>query len=193
MIARTLLPLAAAAIVGACAVPASAVTTDRCKTAGRQTVAVNRELRVLSRGDTTSVCLRRTGRSTPIFTADGLYTFGGVLALAGHRVGYATQYTPECKADCPPTVSTRYETGVFDAARRVHRVLATEPTNRLVLAPSGTVAWLTGSDADAVLHYADRYGRRTLDTGAIPAASLKRSGTTLRWTHAGAARSATFA
>lgn len=175
--------------------PASAAgPRDRCQTPGRQTVRVTGTLRLFTKGgDATYACVRASGRVTRLFEADGIYRTGAILDAAGRRVAYSLSAVPECKADCPLGVGATFATVVIDAVTRRRRTLTREPVAGLVLATSGTVAWLTGSATAAELHLADRAGRRLLDSGEIPARSLKASGGRLAWTNAGRPRSAAFA
>lgn len=167
---------------------------NRCAAAGSETLLSTPLLRVYSDADQAAdvVCLRATGRRTPLFDDDGLLSSGEIAAVAGRYVAYVFSESPACKAACPPDVTGTSGSAVANAATGRIRQLEPFVVARIVLAASGAVAWLSPPApgfGSRTLSIWDAKGRRRLDQGAIAPASLRRSGGRLRWTNGTVARS----
>jgi hypothetical protein len=150
-------------------------------------------------------CLQASGR--PWALATGINVPDGYLAvvrLAGDFVAFGAYEGSACAryGMCPPGYSPSLTTAVVDlrtGARRDFHLADPRGTpvagHALVLNSRGSIAWIgcpVGCDAGRELHTIDAQGNHLLDTGALDAASLRLSGSTLSWTNAGAPRSATL-
>lgn len=157
---------------------------DRCNVPNVRTVALTPQLRVLQDdGDGYYYgCERRTGRRTLLWEQDDLYVAGAVRAVAGPFVAYRYSTSPACKADCPPEVRGTNTTAVTDVRTGRLRDLADEPVYKLLLRPSGTVAWVTGARPQSLLSMWELGGPSTLlDEGDVRALRARKS--LLTWTN----------
>jgi hypothetical protein len=187
--ALCVLLILAAAALGAADAPAAYVHRDKCNLDGPRTVALTKQVRVFADHDVYYACLRATGKKTELFASDGIYTDGVVRRAAGRHVAYEVSEIPACKADCPPDVHATAITSVIDAKTGRVRDLHNGPIATLILRPSGSVAWLTGSPPDAELNLWTAT-RRTLDSGDISDVHVE--GVRLVWTKAGTRLSTSF-
>jgi hypothetical protein len=167
---------------------------DTCAGGVREVIGTYPEVRIVRvrGGDAVYACSRTSGRLTPLYPEDDLYATGTVRAVSGRHVAYDSTEIPACKADCPPGVVTTATTAVVDALTGVRRVLVAATADVVRLTPSGAVAYLVGAPPHATLSAWDADGRRTLDHGAVAAASVVLTGTELRWSTGGVPHAATL-
>jgi hypothetical protein len=186
--------LCALALLTVCA-PASGAYRhrDRCNLPDVRTVALTAQLRVFQDGGFGYYygCERRTGRRTLLWEQDDLYVAGEVMAVAGPFVAYRFSTTPGCKADCPPDVHGSSLTAVTDVRTGRRRELTGEHVYRLLLRPSGTVAWVSGVRPDSLLSmWAPGGPSELLDEGDIHA--VRREKSLLTWANGDGPHSVPF-
>jgi hypothetical protein len=112
------------------------------------------------------------------------------LRLVGHIVGSVQHSTDiSCKDQCPPGYQPTSAVVQVDDLRRHLRRSAPLNGNLLghdlLLARSGTAAWLEGSSGNARLQKLGGAGEQLIDQGNIDQASVKLFGSTLSWTKDG--------
>jgi hypothetical protein len=140
-------------------------------------------------------CLRIQGRRLRLGERyDDRYVLSSTVShfrLAGKFVAVLRSSTDiSCKADCPPGYQpTRTWVAATDLASGQVRSADTPGLfgDVLVLATTGTAAWLEGAAGAATLQVLDQRGERTLDKGDIPPSSVRLAGTQLSWTRDGQA------
>jgi hypothetical protein len=162
---------------------------DPCRKKGTTTSRQTKEIRVYS-DDLGSyyACSRKNRHRVLLYDDDGEYDTGIVAAIAGRYVAYESSSLPTCKEACPPGVNGSASTAVVNVRTGKQRSLASSGVDRLVLAPSGAVAWVlpsTAAGGGKELWVWDAAGRRLLDSGNVAAASLRLSGGTVSWTKDG--------
>jgi hypothetical protein len=93
----------------------AAAQKPRCRAAAASRI-IERTHRVLvyKRDDSVIACQRPNGRRWFLGTDDGLYNLVTIDAVTNRTVTYTVDYTPECKADCPPGVSGGHSTHRID-------------------------------------------------------------------------------
>jgi hypothetical protein len=130
---------------------------------------------------------------------DDNYVLSGTVShirLTGNFVAVLRSSTDiSCKADCPPDYQpTSTSLAVTDLASGQVRVTGTPGLfgDVLVLATTGTAAWLEGRAGAATLEVLDQHGERMLDQGDIPPSSVHLAGTQLSWTRDGQVHTATL-
>jgi hypothetical protein len=185
----------AAALSATAATGASAATRhDRCVHRDTSTVALTKVQRVyVDETGSYFACVRKTGRSTELFTADNLYTSGTIRAVNGYFVAYEWSEVPACKADCPPGVDGTDDTMVTDARTGKARTLGDGSVRGIQLLASGTVGFVVYSaSVGAELAVWPATGaRRLLDTGRITA--VRSTAGRIHWKNGSEAKSAAFA
>jgi hypothetical protein len=185
--------LALLVLAGAVAAPtagAGAPPRDRCHRPDVRTVALTGQLRVVADDDTGFyyACLRSTGRRTLLWEQDDLYSTGVTRAVAGRFAAYTVGTSPACKADCPPDVHGSVSTAVTDARTRRTRQLSDASVWSVRLAPSGTVAWASGS---TLMLWPLGARREVLSTRNVH--DIEVSGGRLRWSDDDGSHSTPFA
>jgi len=176
--------------------PAAAKSSDPCVKKGRYTIQANHDVRIFGTRSTGSVfaCSRQSGRITFLHPENDEYSGGIVRKVAGRFVAYSIVQVPSCKAACPTDQAGSVDTFVLDARSGRERAIAGSDVFALVLTRSGAAAWLTGVAPSALLQTWDAAGNTyALDSGDIPADSVKLSGGELRWTNGGDPHAVPFA
>jgi hypothetical protein len=186
----------------ALATPAAAASKPSCSMRASKTVASSSTARVFTvksrKADTGNVlygCLRSVGRRVRLAenTDDELYTYTAFskVGLNGRFVVFQYEAADvSCKADCPPDYApVVVSIEVADLRRRRVRGYAGVARDSLLVTPGGTPAWLqaaatAGGGADV------HAGADVLDSGPVDGLTL--DGHELRWTNAGAPKSATL-
>jgi DNA-binding beta-propeller fold protein YncE len=204
---RNYLLLGVAALAALSLAPASATGAAPAATcaSGGVTLATTAQVRVTSSGrgarDRVAVCSRRTGTTTELGdygTCEGEGQIDRRIIVAGRRIAVSGFSCPGdaitawiLVVDADSGTTTRHPAMTGRATGD-----ADEQATGLVLAPSGSVAWIaqrnTGSTVRREVTRA-RAGRPavTIDRGArITACSLTLRGSTLAWVNGGAVRAA---
>lgn len=187
--------LCALALLALCApaAPGAYRHRDRCNLPNLRTVALTTQLRVFQDGGDGYYygCDRRTGKRTLLWEQDDLYVAGEVRTVAGRFVAYRWSASPGCKADCPPEVRGTNTTAVTDVRTGRTRDLAAEHVYKLLLRPSGTVAWVTEPRPQSLLSMWELGGPSTLlDEGDVHAVRAQKS--LLTWTNSDGPHSVSF-
>lgn len=192
-----------AALASALLVPpvaAAGVPRQSCAFAGSRTVLFNSVARIYyTRAWRPYSCYRITGRRVPLdMYVDRFYAPGdprlGNLRMAGRVLAYTWTDPGE------PAV---YVHSVDMRLARFHRRAKVEPPSSaepsavevsdLVVRRSGAIAWIQRLEGELSVWRLDARGRRRLDAHPeIAPASLRRAGTRLLWTRAGATRRSTL-
>ena len=181
--------------------PASA-ELRRCAPKRADVVAQNRLVQVYDAGDWHPeaagqyACLRDRRGWVYLSDGDSLSEDAIEIRLAATYVAFRVQSPPNCKGNCPEGYEDPDELRWVNVrTRRVREpVLAVDEYPRtLRLTKRGTLAWtaeLTGGVV--VVRTAGRFGRFTLDRGAIAPRSLRLRGNVLSWIRDGRRRSVTL-
>lgn len=181
------------------AVPASA-ELRRCAPKRADVVAQNRLAQVYYLGGAHPEgqfgCLRSGDSPVWLTFGDVLNEDGVEIRMAGTYVAFRVQSPPGCKGDCPAGYEHPDEIRRVNLrTRRVRNpTLADYELPRMLrLTAKGTVAWTAEMrDGDVVVRTAGRFGRFTVDRGAIAPRSLRLRGNVLSWTRDGEKRSVTL-
>jgi hypothetical protein len=197
------------ALLAATTAPAARASAP-CRPKGSKTVAQTSKVRAFTRERSSDdhtllyACLLSQGKPVYATEATGIDAYEETYSessfsdvrIAGRYVAWSTESSDlSCKADCPPDYNpTSTSIGIINVRLRKKRAVpgARVMGGGLVVTTTGAVAWTqqgAGGAIDVVASDAD--GKRTLDTGAIDPKSLTASGSTVRWTNAGAPRTAT--
>jgi hypothetical protein len=177
----------------------------QCGPRSAKTLAVNHQARVYSTQGGVYGCA--TGGSRSYLLAGNSLRPGqpriGKLALAGTAVAYGETMTGVDTASAQVTVRRLDDGRTLRSLAAMHQAVGPESfqsVDSVVVKSNGAVAWIATArsiirhSTEVEVDRADRTGRSTLDIGsAIASTSLRLSGSSLSWRHAGAIRTARLA
>jgi hypothetical protein len=191
--------LAAGAMAVAAGAPAASAAPS-CAVVGSRTVRSTPFARVYSdRSGRPFSCYRLTGRRTALDSqVDRFYSPGdahlGLVRITNRVLGY-TWIDPGIPAVYVHSVDMR--TGRFKRRTKIEPLVVIDPSAvsvpQLVVAGTGSIAWIQRLEGFYTAWRYDRRGRRRIGgPTASRIASLRRRGSRLTWRQAGRLRSSSF-